>query len=86
MTRQQTRQHLVELAKSRDPKPEVHVKDSYDGFIRMVFTPHGDICMQTSPRGVTFAGAGGGDFRPKVREALIMLALALEAEPRQERR
>jgi hypothetical protein len=86
MFRNQTRQQLVELAKRQDPKPEVRCADSYDGTIILVFNPSGDISLRTSPRGVTFAGAGGGDFRPKVREALIMLALALEAEPRQERR
>ena len=82
MFRNQTRQQLADLAKRQDPKPEVRSIDSYDGTITMVFSPSGDISLRTSPRGVTFAGVGGGDQRPLTREALIMLALALEAEQR----
>jgi hypothetical protein len=83
MFRKEARTALIRLASEVDPPPHVQQVDSYNNIMTIMVDPGtGDISLTTDPVGVTFAGVSGGDDRPLTKEALRLLALALQQEAR----
>lgn len=88
MFREQTRKELCELAEGDRLPAMVEVRDSYGHKLRVIIQD-GNICLSVVSKdgnrlvraGVEFAGPGGGDIhRPLTKEALRLLALAMEVE------
>jgi hypothetical protein len=81
MFRKEARKELLRLAEEHTELPaRVMVSDSYEDRLIICITQTGDIAVSTTRRGATFAGIGGGDDRPLTKEALRLLALAMQAE------
>jgi hypothetical protein len=81
MFRKAARKALMQLAEEQSELPEViRVQDSKRSMLTLRSTRTGDISVTTSYCGVTFAGIGGDDDRPLTKEALRLLALAMQVE------
>ncbi|MEM9336902.1 MAG: hypothetical protein AAGA35_03545 [Patescibacteria group bacterium] len=84
MFRDQAREELLKLAEENYPPDDIKVEDSYGNTVRMTFPPGGDINLsiwsESGTADITLAGVGGGDNRPLMKEALRLLALAMQRE------
>lgn len=83
MTREEARDRLMQLAEAGEEETvRVSCEDSNrEGQMQLVWDAQsGDLCLSVLPGGMTFAGVGGGDHRPLIKEALRLLALAVREE------
>ncbi len=88
MFREQTRRQLCDLAKNGPVPNRAKVSDSYYSTLSIGISNSGDISLEIAERyghdtrlaGCTFVGVGGGDDRPLTKEALRLLAIALQEE------
>lgn len=87
MFREKDLQELVRLAVDKAVPKYARTRDSYENTLCVSVNQSGDISLTITQEnrgcaGATFVGAGGGHSSPLIKEALRLLALAIQQEAR----